>query len=112
MVVQYLQDDLALKRPGSLASQFFQRNGAVQVDVGGDKVVLSGLQVAADNFFAAENDIPLDQVLEFADVSWPVVLLQYFHQFRRKRPRFAVVLAVVILKEIVHQAADIAAPLT
>src|SRR5205814_3420290 len=69
------------------------------------------LPISADDFLVAENYVTLDQVLEFADISWPVILLQCGHQVGRKRPSPAVVFAVVILEKIGSKLFDVPTPL-
>ena len=49
-------------------------------------LLVSGDEVAADHFFAAQDYVALDQVFQFANVSRPVILLQHFHQIREKAP--------------------------
>ena len=70
--------------------------------------LLARHQVAADDFFVAQDHVALDQVLEFADVARPVILLQHGHQVAGKRPGAAVVLAVVVLEEIGDQVRNVA----
>src|SRR5579863_2494448 len=109
MEVKHLQDDLALKSAGSLAGELLQRNRTVEIDVRGHQIGIAWLQVGGDNILAAQDHIPLDQVLQFADVSRPVVFLQYLHQLSRERTRFAVVLPVVELQKVLGKSLDIAA---
>ena len=65
-------------------------------------------QVAADDFLVAQDHVALDQVLEFADVARPVMLLQRRHQVSRKGAGAAVVFAVVVLQEIGDQVRNVA----
>src|SRR6266446_3688764 len=74
--LQNLQDDLALQFAGGLAGDHFQRDRPIEVQVEGGKFLLVRHQIAADDFFIAQDDVALDQVLEFANVARPVVLLQ------------------------------------
>ena len=90
---------------------FLSEIGPSKLISGLQQIGVARLQVGADHVFAAENHVALDQVLEFADVAGPVILLQNVHQLRGDRPRFAVVFAVVVLEEIVDQVCNVAAPL-
>ena len=57
----------------------------------------------------AEDDVALDEVLKFADVSRPMIFLQHGQHFLRKRAGLAVELAVVVFEEVAAQIFDVAA---
>ena len=65
-------------------------------------------QVAADDFLVAQDHVALDQVLQFANVARPVILLQRGHQVCGKGAGAAVVFAVVVLEEIGDQVRNVA----
>src|SRR5580704_16757262 len=112
MGLQNFQDYLALEFTGGFAGQGFQRDGTVQVDLGIEELLLvADYQVIADYVFTAQDDIALDQVLEFADVSWPMIFVQHGHEVEREGAGAAVVFAVVIFEEVVNERLDVATAL-
>ena len=76
MGLQDFQDDLAFQFAGGLLGQLLQRDGPIEIDVGIEILLLASYQVAADNFFVAQDHVTFDQVFQLADVTWPMVLLQ------------------------------------
>src|SRR5581483_4448242 len=80
VVVQDLQDDLAFELACRLPGELFERNRAVQTDVGREEVGLARLQVAAYGVLGAEDYVTLNYIFKLTDVSRPLILMQDFHQ--------------------------------
>src|SRR6185312_12531583 len=106
--LQNFENNFAFQLADRLARELLERNGSVEIDIGIEKVCLPRSQVSGNRFFVAQDDIPLHQIFQLADVSRPMVFMQYTHEIGRKSPRTAVEFAVVVLNEIVHQILDIA----
>src|SRR5215472_6685399 len=110
--LQHLEDHLAFELPNRLAGQFLQRNRPVQIDVRIEILLLARHQVTGDHIFVPQDDIALDQVFQFPDVTRPVVLLQDAHQVLGDGFGAAVVLVVVVIEEEVNQIFDVAPAFT
>src|SRR5882762_2258988 len=108
MLLQHLQDDLALQFAHALTGKRLQGNRPVQRDLGIEEIRLACNQVVGDYFLMAQDHVTLDQIFEFADVSRPVIFLQHRQHFIRQGPCSAVELAVVEFEEVGAQTFNVA----
>src|SRR6266853_5361933 len=83
VMLQHLQDHLSLELAYALPGELLQRNRSIQRDFGTGKVGLALHQIGRDHFLMAQDDVALDQIFQFANITRPVIFLQDREHFVR-----------------------------